>query len=396
MSKMILPAGSSLYDSLVGLYPGSPILKTTTRNRKVDVPDNYKDSRIHVTGGYCNVSDLIPDTSSKNSTPKVTKPNPPKQRKILFKQKFKNGSIWKVIKDCIIEIQEEGIVWPSKDIKVYLKEGDLIKPTGKAAYHCYIPIEVQNYKKYKTVISGKVVDIEYKFRIDLYPDLENYLECIQEPPKTKSFLLEVNGEYYKNFDYYNLNHTYTSDPSKAKSYKLDFSAKSGILVATGYYNGIEDVPYWFETSSDCLLDISSIKTLKVIEYDKGNKRIISEEDILPWLNDTFKFRPLVLEYGSSIRDILKEIEGGKTFETIMILREVLNSKVLNYVSPYNVENTKTELKGILSKDRYTIKASSKSIAIGFKYQEDATQFRISYSGKLNLSLFDLNDIKKVE
>lgn len=391
---------------------------------------------------------------------------PKKQAKLSLRQQMVKGSKWKVLKDQIImsrlrnpeidkrldayrqlnpepqswipvqvtrggqtyQAQQQNPVWSTwrtafneeqkrvhdavdyyiDDPYVEIKADTIFEVTDKTQQSWYRSYQ---HETFSVVVPVKRVGGSGKVFYLPIDQLKDNIVMEGPMPTVPVFVLrhKPTGKYYKGTSYTGRRGQYGVDFSDTAMSGKQFTdvgkAKSSVLSATGYYDGLpgsENLPEWM--GGPKMLDFNG--DYELVEFDKLTRAEQQVIDLMPWFERTWQLRELTMKFGSSVRKVYNELEKKELLETQkgMIVFTVTDEDKLDEVGYWGdrtalTDEDKEEIDKALAtanlkKGSFRRATDHCSCAISFPNKGSAMLFKLGYTGNLKVSVLDLEDLKE--
>ena len=297
-----------------------------------------------------------------------------------------------------------------------LKAGDIVKVDGKFL-SSWTPGQ-----HFSTPWVSNVVPMVVEGRDDKqygveYQQIADFIEA-EEIPTVKAFVLRYKptGMYFKANDWEGEARNKTGVDGqqmvdtfmKGKKWDNIGKAKTSILMATGYYQGLpgadEALPDWTGGSyHGASMEIND--DWELVEFDKlGRKEVRVVDEFQAWFKRSWELRELTMRYGSAVRTVYKALEKANKLDEQkgMVVFTVTDQEALDTVGYWDrktalTEEDKEEIDlATVSMKKGTFKKAidHKSMAVSFANKGAALMFKLSYTGKLKVTVIDLEEMKE--
>jgi len=178
-------------------------------------------------------------------------------------------------------------------------------------------------------------------------------------------------------------------------------------MMSGYYNNLpgadEALPEW---GGFVTMGREDIANFELVEFNKLDRQEVgSVADFQDWYNRSWELRELTVKYGSSVRTVYKALEKANLLDSQkgMIVFTVTDEDVLDGVGYYGertaltAEDTKEidSVTSSMAKGTFKKAIDHKSMAVSFANKGSAMMFKLSYSGKLKVTVLDLEEMQEV-
>lgn len=241
-----------------------------------------------------------------------------------------------------------------------------------------------------------------------YTQVSDIIEA-EEIPTVNVYVLrqKSTGLFYKGSSYRNgWKPEWVDGFMKAKHFDGMGRAKTQILLATGYYNGLpgsdESLPEW--AGGPGSLEITD--DMELVHFDKlARKEVGIVEDFHAWFKRSWELRALTVKYGSSVRTVYKELEKKDLLDSQKVLLVFTASDEAVEDMDYDdrtalTDEDKKHLEDAiesagLKKGTFKKAIDYKSMAISFADKRTAMLFKLSYNGQLKSTILDLDEMKEV-
>lgn len=294
------------------------------------------------------------------------------------------------------------------DPYVEIKAGTIFEVTGKTQQSWY---RTYHHETFSVVVPVKRVGgsgKEFMLPID---QLKDKIEMEGTMPTVPVFVLrhKPSGKFFKGTSYTGRRGQYGVDFSDTAMSGKQFTdvgkAKSSILSATGYYDGLpgsENLPEWM--GGPKTMDFNG--DYELVEFDKLTRTEQQVIDLMPWFERTWQLRELTMKFGSSVRKVYNELEKKELLATQkgMIVFTVTDEDKLDEVGYWGdrtalTDEDKEEIDKALAtanlkKGSFRRATDHCSCAISFPNKGSAMLFKLGYTGNLKVSVLDLEDLKE--
>lgn len=296
---------------------------------------------------------------------------------------------------------------------LFFKAGDILKVDGKflSSWNpgtSYFTPYISNVVP--MILEGKLKTargVEYK-------QIEPFIEA-EEIPTVKAFVLRYKptGLFYKANDWErdkwvdkSVNGQQMVDTfMKGKKWDNLGKAKTSILMMTGYYDGLpgadEALPDW--SGGGSTFDMTD--DWELVEFDKlARKEVGVVSEFQEWFKRSWELRALTVKYGSAVRTVYKALEksGKLDDQKGMVVFTVTDEDALDQVGYWDkktalTDEDKAEIElatASMKKGSFKKAIDHKSMAVSFTNKSSALMFKLSYAGKLKLTVLDLEEMKE--
>lgn len=325
--------------------------------------------------------DIVDQPAETKEEIKKAKAKKPSLRQLMVK-----GSVWKFKDDITLELRNHnhGYIFDNGPKVTVAKDTQFII-NGKGVTGSWLDkgkglwIPVKKFLEMPDWVHQKAIKFD---------EIKDHVEMVSVPDVTYWVVTTDDNETYMP--------KITGDNdtkilSKAKQYKNYGGLCGGILSLTGYYDGMPDVPYWFE--GDKVIEWGD--SWRAVEINKFTKEVVKTVDLGEWLEKQFKYRPLIIKYGAAIKQIATSIEGREDeYSTILVAYEGEKYDYRDYIGDLEAKKIK-EMMGNFKRGRAITKITDSSVAIAFKEASDAVMAKMVYDGNLNLKMFDIATLKEI-
>lgn len=186
---------------------------------------------------------------------------------------------------------------------------------------------------------------------------------------------------------------WTDNISKAMKKKRKQDATQFLLEHCGYYDGLDSYGgSWYEAGS---FKVDFPKDLEIHEINKDTKEIVETTPCQPYIDSMMRLKPLIVEYGTCVRDLFKEMESSeKQINAILMVSEVEPDP---YEKSEKLAEVKKDFKDMkLSKSSYIMKSKNEGVAFGFTNKDDALVFRLQcVNDALRVKVIDPTTLKEI-
>lgn len=157
--------------------------------------------------------------------------------------------------------------------------------------------------------------------------------------------------------------------TKAMKKKRPQDAKMLLLELSGYFDGIDtsSIYYVFEPGST---PTELPEDLIVQEIDKATKEVVSSYLAKDYIEHSFRLKPLTQLYGSPVRSIFKDIEGGDKFACVLVYKG----------NEADVAHLKKRFKNVgIERGTYKMKSDSQTFAVALQDDSDGLMLMLQLS-----------------
>lgn len=184
------------------------------------------------------------------------------------------------------------------------------------------------------------------------------------------------NKYIERYDYLSRTLSWTDKLSKALKKKRKQDATQFLLEHTGYYNQLDTYGGGWYEAGGLTLDLPD--DLEIHEINKDTKALIGNMLCKPYIETMHRMKPLVVEYGSSARDVFKHLEAKKLSYPVILFFKDNVTDLFEVSAP--IKMLKESFKALkLSRDSYVMKSNSNSVCIAFANKNDALVAKLSLS-----------------
>ena len=219
---------------------------------------------------------------------------------------------------------------------------------------------------------------------------------------------KTTGKFYKPGGYMNqFKPQWVDVYNKGKLFDNLGRAKTHVLTATGYYNGLNDdgasLPEWMDHGGTGL-EIN--ENIDLVKFDKlARKEVEVVAEFIEWYKRAWELRELTVKYGSSVRTVYKELEKKDMLDKqkIVLVFTASEDDIEEYCNEGESAIREDDRKWFeesveaagLKKGTYKKAIDHKSFAISFADKSKALMFKLSYGGGLKSTIIDINEMKEV-
>jgi len=287
-----------------------------------------------------------------------------------------------------------------------LKAGDILKVNGKflsdwyPGQHFSTPLVTNVVPMLVEGGDGTKYGVEYKQIVEFIeaesiPTVDIY--CLRD---------RLTGKFFKGTSYTTgWKPVWVEEFMKAKHYENVGRAKTQILMATGYYDGLpgadESLPEWAGGGAS----ITITDTMELVHFDKlGRKEVGTVAEFQKWYKRAWELRELTVRYGSAVRTTYKALEKADLLDKQkgMIVFTVTDEAKLDDVGYWGEKTALSEedkkdielATASLTKGSFKKAIDHKSMAVSFPNKGAAMMFKLSYAGNLKVTVIDLEEMKE--
>jgi hypothetical protein len=259
----------------------------------------------------------------------------------------------------------------------------------------WIPVEI--------VASSTASDVGKSTYLQL-KDINGKIEQVGAAPVVPIFVIwdTATKSYYSGYDYqYGGNGTlkYKDKLAAAKKFNRLADVRAHALVQSGYYDGLPEswgsIPDWMGQEKS--FDVPD--TWEIVKIDKLTKNEIERIELIDTFKRSWKLRALTVKYGSAVRAIYSDLEKKNKlseFSAVMVFGKKEDEKY--YWNNELSDEERAEVKSSLSEIDAVDMKFGKGLftqAVGLRDIGTAVVARLSYTGKLECQVLDLENLIEV-
>lgn len=289
---------------------------------------------------------------------------------------------------------------------------------------------------YSSDYRSKFLGLHFPIKIDdrtiwaPYKAIEPIIELAGEAPTVNEYVIRArdSGKIYAGINYdrptiwSNALQTHVANPDydpdniikyadtfmKGKRWKDAGKPKLAILDFTGYY---EDLPYgggrpdWM---GDGTKQFDLPKDWEIVKFDKLTKKELEVIDVQEWFKRTWELRALTIQFGSPVRTLYNDLDKkGKldNFKGMLVVRAPVETRHAGTNYAYTSYTDELDPKDVAELDQLIEQFGFKSkdlkrakddtcVAVAFANTNAALRLKLSYSGKLQFNILDLETLKE--